>query len=73
MMEHKDTKAHSRASSMIVLWILGPILIIYMPLMLAGAEQLLFGTHEVENFCRLLGVHGFLKTIYENTVLYFLK
>jgi hypothetical protein len=72
-MKHKDSKAYSRASSMIVLFVLGPILIVYMPLMLAGAEQLIFGTHEVEDFCRLLGVHGLLKTIYQNTVFYFLK
>jgi hypothetical protein len=53
--------------------IIGPILIIYLPLMLAGAEYLLLGTHKVEDFCRMLGVHEFLKTIYDSTVLYFLK
>lgn len=43
-------------------------LTVFLPLILAGVEHVLFGTHEVEDFCREIGVHDELCVIYEPVV-----
>lgn len=37
----------------------------FVPLALAGIEQLLFGTSVVEDFYRTIGIHGALDDFYE--------
>jgi hypothetical protein len=51
-----------------VVVVLGVPLTVFLPLILAGVEHVLFGTHEVEEFFRKIGVHDELSAIYEPVV-----
>jgi len=41
------------------------ILIVFLPLMIAGIESIIFKTYKTEEFCKTIGIHGILDAIYE--------
>jgi len=48
-------------------WVsLGALILLFIPLALAGIESLTTETHHVENWCRTVGIHGFLDQVYES-------
>jgi len=41
------------------------LLCVFAPLILSLIEQFMFGTNQVEDFCRVIGVHDLLGKIYD--------
>ena len=51
-----------------LLLIAAPILLLFLPLLLALAESATMGTGHVEDICRAIGIHDFLSGIYRPIV-----
>ena len=68
MAERTDSSGGMMAvvAVLIVLFLL--ILLPFVPLLLAMAEALLFGTRQVENFCEQIGIHDELGMLYEPVI-----
>lgn len=60
--ETRDRRKGSGAA--FVLTLVGLPLLLFLPLLLSGVEHLTTGTSHVEDFCRTVGIHGFLSKIY---------
>jgi len=52
------------AAVVLLLVVVGLPLLLFLPLILALAENFLFGTNEVEGLCRDVGIHDELGKIY---------
>ena len=48
--------------------VVGPIGLLFLPLVLSLAEHLMFGSSYVEGFCRKISVHEVLRKVYEPIV-----
>lgn len=48
-------------------WVsLGAVILLFLPLALSGIEYLTTQTDHVEDWCRAVGIHGFLDEFYES-------
>ena len=62
--EEKPIRQIIARTSIVVLFLLTP----FIPLLLAFAESLSFGTNIVEGFCKRIGVHDELSLLYEPVI-----
>jgi len=60
-----DDHAPQRSFVPITLGLLALVILPFVPLLLSLVEGSLFGTHQVEEFCRKLGLHASLGRLYE--------
>ena len=65
MNERRDSRG--QVAKVLVVIVLS-IVLIFTPLILAGVESVLLGSHRVEGICRTIGVFNALDAIYKNTV-----
>ena len=61
--ETKTTAVGALTLSFLIL--LGGVLLVFTPLILALIEDSLWRTHHVEQFVRSIGIHGILSKIYD--------
>ena len=65
MGEQEEDDATGGSITKITLIVVSAVIVTpFVPLMLAGIEYLMIGTHEVENFCRTIGNHDELDALY---------
>lgn len=65
MADNGDENRGYSATAVFVFLIIGLPVLLFVPLLLSGIEHFTLGTSYVEEFCRDIGIHGFLGRIYE--------
>jgi len=69
-----DTEAPDRGRSsapLFVIFVVGLPLLLFAPLILSFIEHFTMGSDHVEEFCRDIGIHGFLSRIYRPVFKFF--
>lgn len=51
-----------------LLLVAAPIFLLFLPLLLAMGESVTLGSRHVEDFCRTVGIHDFLGSVYRPVV-----
>ena len=73
-MTDAETPDRGRSSTAIfVILLLGLPLLLFAPLLLSFIEHFTMGSDYVEEFCRDIGIHGFLSRIYRPVFEFFEK
>lgn len=71
MTENPEQNRGCSSTAILLIIVLGAPLLLFVPLLLAGIEYYTMGTNYVEDFCRDIGIHGFLGKIYEPVFRFF--